>query len=98
MNDTTLEEHIGWLQEKGVGIINASPISMGLLSSRPPPQWHPALPHIKEACRQAADYCTAQGVSDHMTQTCSLVILNHHISSIFIIAPPSFLSSFNRWS
>lgn len=38
------------LKEQGIALINASAISMGLLSSRGPPKWHPAtvrhtLPH-----------------------------------------------------
>jgi len=37
---------------------------MGLLTSRGPPDWHPAnhKPHIIEACQKANAYCTAQGV------------------------------------
>jgi hypothetical protein len=30
---------------------------MGLLSNRGPPPWHPATPEIKNACKQAAEYC-----------------------------------------
>lgn len=49
----------------GVGVINASPISMGLLTTRGPPEWHPAVtfaPNIVEACSQAAKYCEENGV------------------------------------
>lgn len=35
---------------------------MGLLSARGPPSWHPASNYIKEACKEAAVYCTAHGV------------------------------------
>lgn len=44
-------------QKYDVGIINASPISMGLLSNRGPPPWHPASQGIRSACKQAAEYC-----------------------------------------
>ena len=37
--------------------MNASPISMGLLSERGPPAWHPATQDIKDTCAQAAKYC-----------------------------------------
>ena len=37
--------------------MNASPISMGLLSSRGPPTWHPAGETVRNKCKQAADYC-----------------------------------------
>lgn len=49
----------------GVGVINASPISMGLLTNRGPPDWHPAVkftPCIPDACSQAAKYCEERGV------------------------------------
>lgn len=45
------------LQEKGIGIINASPIAMGLLSNQGPPVWHPATKNIKDACAKAASFC-----------------------------------------
>jgi aryl-alcohol dehydrogenase-like predicted oxidoreductase len=35
------------LQEKGVGVINASPLAMGLLTEQGPPAWHPASDEIK---------------------------------------------------
>lgn len=44
-----------------VGIISASPLSMGLLTPQGPPEWHPAPPEVKEAARAAADYCRDQG-------------------------------------
>ena len=48
-------------EERGIGVINASPLSMGLLSQRGAPDWHPATPALREACRKAAEYCAQQG-------------------------------------
>ncbi|XP_022086056.1 uncharacterized protein LOC110976781 isoform X2 [Acanthaster planci] len=62
LHDTSLLDLIPYLKEKGLGIINASPISMGLLTHRGPPDWHPAPAAIKEACREAALYCQSLGV------------------------------------
>jgi aryl-alcohol dehydrogenase-like predicted oxidoreductase len=61
LNDTLLTEYLDFFEQKGVGVINASPLSMGLLSSRGTPDWHPAVPALKAACARAADYCNAQG-------------------------------------
>ncbi len=47
LNDTSLLEIVPYLQEKGIGIINASPLSMGLLSGQTPPEWHPAPSELK---------------------------------------------------
>jgi len=62
MNDTSLAEHLEFFKSKGVGVINASPISMGLLSARGPPEWHPATQNIKDACKQAAGYCSEKDI------------------------------------
>jgi aryl-alcohol dehydrogenase-like predicted oxidoreductase len=53
---------IDYLEEKEVGIISASPLSMGLLTERGAPAWHPAPETIKAACAQAAEYCRNKGV------------------------------------
>lgn len=53
INDATLvPELLPLLEARGVGLINASPLSMGLLTPRGPPAWHPAYAHQKEACRE----------------------------------------------
>ena len=44
-------------QERNVGVINGSILSMGLLTNRGPPSWHPAGFSIKSACKAAAEYC-----------------------------------------
>ena len=49
------------ISERGIGIINASPLSMGLLSQRGTPDWHPAPQALKDACARAAAFCNEQG-------------------------------------
>jgi L-galactose dehydrogenase len=63
LNDTGLESLLSLLQERQVGIISASPLSMGLLTQRGAPDWHPAPLPIKEACQRAAEHCRAKGTS-----------------------------------
>jgi aryl-alcohol dehydrogenase-like predicted oxidoreductase len=62
LNDTSLLSLIPHLQERRIGIINASPLSMGLLTDRGAPAWHPASQEIKAACAAAADHCRSKGV------------------------------------
>lgn len=62
MYDNSLAEYISYFKEKGIGIINASPIGMGLLSNRGPPLWHPATQEIKEACAKGSAYCKEKNV------------------------------------
>ena len=59
--DTTLDDLLPYLHSKHVGIINASPLSMGLLTNQPPPDWHPAPKVVKETCARAADVAAHRG-------------------------------------
>ncbi|MGA8153614.1 MAG: aldo/keto reductase [Terriglobales bacterium] len=61
LNDTTLSGLVPWLTQKGTGIINASPVSQGLLTNHELPAWHPAPPEVRQACAAAAAFCRSQG-------------------------------------
>ena len=59
--DDKLLDFLDFFEERGIGVINASPLSMGLLSSRGAPAWHPAPETLQKACRSAAAHCAAAG-------------------------------------
>ena len=59
--DDALADHLDYFESRGIGLINASPLSMGLLSERGVPDWHPAPRPLVEACQRAAGYCRQQG-------------------------------------
>jgi aryl-alcohol dehydrogenase-like predicted oxidoreductase len=63
LNDSTLATSgfLEWCAERGIGVMNAAAVSMGLLTKRGPPDWHPAKPHQKAACKSAAEWCTENG-------------------------------------
>ncbi|KAG7976533.1 hypothetical protein I3843_06G153800 [Carya illinoinensis] len=61
INDSTLEDLLPYLKNKGVGVITASPLAMGLLTERGPPEWHPASPELKSACQAAVAHCKEKG-------------------------------------
>lgn len=61
LNDDALADEIDFYESRGIGIINASPLSMGLLSERGAPEWHPASGDIKKACIKAASHCKSKG-------------------------------------
>ena len=61
LNDDLLLDYMDFFEEREIGIINASPLSMGLLSQRGTPDWHPAPEDLKAACARAAAYCTEIG-------------------------------------
>lgn len=60
LNDDRLVDYMDFLESKGIGIINASPLSMGLLSKRGVPAWHPAPKALVEACQKAVAHCEAK--------------------------------------
>lgn len=57
LNDEMLLDYLDFFEQNNIGVINASPLSMGLLSQRGAPAWHPAPDTLKDACRRAAEYC-----------------------------------------
>lgn len=61
LNDTSLLSLLPLLEEKEVGLVNASPLSMGLLNARDVASWHPADKEIQKKCMEAAEYCEAHG-------------------------------------
>lgn len=61
LNDDKLADFLDFFEERDLGVINASPLSMGLLTQRGIPEWHPAPKPLVEACRKAVRYCTEQG-------------------------------------
>lgn len=60
LNDNALADDINFYKSRAIGIINASPLSMGLLSERKAPAWHPASEEIKSACTKAAAHCKSK--------------------------------------
>ncbi len=44
-----------------IGLINASPLQMGLLTDQEPPEWHPAPKEMRKAAKGAAAYCRQHG-------------------------------------
>ena len=49
--------------ENGIGLINASPLHLRLLTEKGPPEWHLAADDVKEAGLKVAELCESRGVS-----------------------------------
>jgi L-galactose dehydrogenase len=62
LNDESLLGLLPYLNKKGVGVINASPTGMGLLTPQGAPAWHPASKVIVDGCRKAVEYCQKRGI------------------------------------
>ena len=60
LNDEKLSDYFNYFESKNIGIINASPLPMGLLSQRGVPTWHPAPKALVRACQKAALHCMSK--------------------------------------
>lgn len=61
--DRSLDEMLTPItKQKGIGLINASPLHMRVLTERGAPDWHPAPKRVLAVGQQVADYCRDQGV------------------------------------
>nr|WP_320057400.1 aldo/keto reductase [uncultured Bacteroides sp.] len=61
LNDDKLADFLDFFEAHNIGVINASPLSMGLLSQRGVPSWHPAPISLVEACKKAVQHCSSKG-------------------------------------
>jgi L-galactose dehydrogenase len=60
-DQTLLTDLLPTAARHGVGVLNASPLGMGLLTNQGPQPWHPGGDDIKAACRSAAELCRTRG-------------------------------------
>ena len=61
LHDTALAALLPGLQARGVGVLSAAPLAMGLLNAGGGPDWHPADPELKAACQRAWRHCQERG-------------------------------------
>jgi len=60
--NTSMDEVLtDFCRKRGIGLINASGLHMGLLTNNGGPAWHPAPQEVRDAARKAAQYCLDQG-------------------------------------
>jgi L-galactose dehydrogenase len=55
-------ELVPFARRSGVGLLNASPLHMGLLGGKPVPDWHPSPPNVREAALQVRGMCRQYGI------------------------------------
>lgn len=97
LTDESLSSLLPYLNDKRIGIINASPLSMGLLSNREPPEWHPAPADVREACAKAAQLCRDRG-SDIARLAVQFAVNNPEIATTLVgTASPQNITSNARW-
>jgi L-galactose dehydrogenase len=83
MNADMDEVLTAFAREHGIGLINAAPLHMGILTEHGPAEWHPAPQEVRAAGRRAAKFCRDHGadISDVAMRFC----LDHpYVSSTLV--------------
>jgi len=60
-NTRLLTDFMPTAEARGVGVMNASPLAMGLLTNQGPQPWFPGQPEVVAACKKAAELCRSRG-------------------------------------
>ena len=81
--DTSLMRIAPALEAKGIGIMSAAPVSMGLLTNRGAPDWHPAPDLIRKCCAKAAEFCRSRG-ADIAQLAISFAAAEKHIATTIV--------------
>lgn len=63
LGDEMEQTLLPFAEKHGIGVINASPLHMGVLTEQGAPAWHPAPREVHEAGRRAAELCRRHGVA-----------------------------------
>ncbi len=98
LNDDALADYVEFFEQNGVGIINASPLSMGLLSQRGVPDWHPAPKPLVDACQKAAEYCREKGYPIEKLAVEYSASSPHIASTLFSSANPDNVRRNIQWA
>lgn len=97
LNDDSLLDYLDFFEKNGIGIINASPFSMGLLTEAGAPDWHPAPQPLKDLCNKAALFCKSKDKRIEQLAV-KYSVLNPRISTtLFSTARPEAVLQNIKW-
>ncbi len=88
LNDDKLLDYLDFFEQRGIGVINASPLSMGLLTERGVPDWHPAPKPLVDACHRAMLHCKEQNYPIEQLAVQFSVSNNRIASTLFSSSNP----------
>lgn len=98
LNDDALLVYLNFFEQRGIGVINASPLAMGLLSQRGVPAWHPAPKPLVEACQRAAEHCRQKGYQIEKLAVQFSVSNEQIVSTLFSSANPENVRHNIQWA
>lgn len=98
LNDDALTDYLDYFEEKEIGVINASPFSMGLLTGRGAPDWHPAPKPLQDLCKKAAQYCKEHGKAIEQLAVKYAVSNPRIATTLFSTARPEAVLQNIKWT
>ncbi len=82
--NTTLDDVLTPLaKSQGIGLINASPLHMGVLTEQGPPEWHPAPKAVFPVAQVVAEYCRSQG-TDIVTLALQFAFQHDYVATTLV--------------
>ena len=107
--DTTMDDVLTPVaRRKGIGLINASPLHMRVLTEKGAPDWHPAPKRVLEVGQKVARYCRGRGIDiadlalqfalQHEYVATTLVGMSklshvdHNVKSVDVVPPADILA------
>ncbi|MBK1878977.1 aldo/keto reductase [Pelagicoccus mobilis] len=63
LSDTQLLDIVDTCDRRGIGLINSSPLLMGVLTSRGPADWFPITEEEREVAQKAVNFCLENGTT-----------------------------------
>jgi L-galactose dehydrogenase len=83
MNTDMDEVLTSFARERGIGLINAAALHMGILTENGPAEWHPAPQALRDAGKKAAEFCRSRGAD--IADVAMRFSLNHpYVSSTLV--------------
>lgn len=98
LNDDALTDYLDYFEDNNVGVINASPFAMGLLTERGAPDWHPATKPLQEVCKKATQHCKSKGKSIEQLAVKYSVSNPRIATTLFSTSRPEAVLQNIRWA
>jgi L-galactose dehydrogenase len=83
MNRDLDSELTPFARERDIGLLNASPLHMRMLSDSGAPAWHPAPEAVKDAARRVVELCHVHG-ADAPTVALQFAVQHPYVASTFV--------------
>jgi len=88
LQNTRAETMLPLFEQHDLGIINASPLGLGLLTPQGPRDWHLGSEKLKHTCRLAADWCADHGIDiAELGVRFALANPRFHVTLVGVLSP-----------